>query len=177
MLLYGRHTWRGESGRRYTFRCALTKHGIPADSGGIYIFVRRRFAFFLKALYVGKAANLRSRLLGHEKWGKAWWILGATERYTMRVSSEDERRIIEEDLIRGLKPRMNDAMVPRCEDDAPTILANRKKWEGKRRFQAFVNGLFGIKPKAHKHRPGEHEPGYFDPSQHKANEFARQRHA
>ena len=34
--------------------------------------------------------------------------------------------------------------VAACEDDAPTILANRKKWEGKRRFQAFINGLFGI---------------------------------
>jgi hypothetical protein len=29
------------------FRCALTKGGIPPDSGGISIFVRRRFAFFL----------------------------------------------------------------------------------------------------------------------------------
>ena len=64
MLLFGRHTWRGESGRSYVFRCALTKHGIPADSGGIYIFVRRRFAFFLQALYVGKAANLQGFLQG-----------------------------------------------------------------------------------------------------------------
>jgi len=78
MMFFGRHSWRGETGRRYVFRCALTKSGIPDDSGGIYVFVKRHFAFFLQPLYVGKAANLRGRLLGHEKWGKAWWILGAT---------------------------------------------------------------------------------------------------
>ena len=67
LFFFGRHGWTGESGRTYTFKCALTKRGIPDDSGGIYVFVRRRFGFFLKALYVGKAANLRERLLGHEK--------------------------------------------------------------------------------------------------------------
>ena len=52
-------------------------------------------------------------LVGHEKWGEAWWLKGATERHVMRVKSEAERRLIEEDLIRGLHPRMNDIHLPR----------------------------------------------------------------
>ncbi len=173
MIFYGKHSWRGETGKRYYFNCALTKNGIPADSGGIYVFVRRRFGFFLKALYVGKAANLRSRLLGHEKWGKAWWILGATERHVMRVATETERRQIEEDLIRGLKPQMNDMQVPRCEDDAPTTPALRRRWKFRRAIAAWFRSLFGLKPKEHHHHAGDHEAGYFDPSQHKPHEFAR----
>lgn len=159
MLLFGRHSWRGESGRRYYFRCALTKNGIPANSGGIYIFVKRRFAFFLQALYVGKAADLRSRLLGHEKWGKAWWILGATERYTMRVASEEERCMIEEDLIRGLKPRMNDVQMPRSEADAPNTPQLKAKWLWRRKVAAFFAGLFGGKKDEPK-RPAHHSSGH-----------------
>ena len=172
MIFFGKHSWRGESGQRYHFKCALTKHGIPDDSGGIYVFVNRRFGFFLKALYVGKAANLRGRLLGHEKWGKAWWILGATERHVMRVPTENERRMIEEDLIRGLKPRMNDVMMPRCEDDAPNIPELRRKWMWRRKVAAWLGSLVGRKPKPHTHRPGEHQPGFYDPSEHKAHEFS-----
>ncbi len=116
------------------FQCALTKRGLPGDSGGVYMFVRRRLVFFLDVLYVGKAANLRSRLLGHEKWGKAWWIHGATERYVMKLGSEAERQLAEEDLIRRLTPKMNDIMIPRSEDDAPTHAKLRRKWEWRRWF-------------------------------------------
>ena len=172
MIFYGKHTWRGESGERYHFNCALTKHGIPNDSGGIYVFVRRRFGFFLQALYVGKAANLRGRLLGHEKWGKAWWILGATERHVMRIATETKRRQIEEDLIRGLKPQMNDMQVPRCEDDAPTTAALREKWKFRRAVAAWLRSLFGIKSRPHDHQH-ELQEGYFDPSKHHLHEFAR----
>lgn len=147
MFFFGRHGWTGESGRTYTFKCALTKRGIPDDSGGIYVFVRRRFGFFLQALYVGKAANLRGRLVGHEKWGKAWWILGATERHVMRVRTEEERRMIEEDLIRHLRPRMNDVQMPRCDDDAPNSVVLRRKWAWRRAVAAWFAGLFGGKPK------------------------------
>ena len=147
MMLFGRHHWHGESSRRYTFNCALTKNGIPNDSGGIYIFVRRDFLFFLKALYVGKAANLRGRLVGHEKWGKAWWILGATERYTMRVHSETERRMIEEDLIRGLTPKMNDVMMPRGEFDLPNTPQLRRNWIWRRKVGDWFRGLVGIPKK------------------------------
>lgn len=114
MFLFGSHSWRGESGKRYNFRIVLTKKGLPDDGvGGIYVFVRRRWVFFLEPLYVGKAADLRSRLLGHEKWGRAYWYYGATERHVLGpIAEEADRRAVEEDLIRGLKPRMNDVEIP-----------------------------------------------------------------
>ena len=116
MFLFGSHTWRGESRRRYRFKCVLTKKGLPdAGVGGIYVFVRRRWVFFLEPLYVGKAHDLRSRLMGHEKWPRAFWYYGATERYVMGpIRDEADRRRIEEDLIRGLKPRMNDMEIPQA---------------------------------------------------------------
>ena len=68
MMFFGRHGWSGESGRTYTFKCALTKHGIPNDSGGIYVFVRRRFGFFLKGrvneLGYGAIMSARPRICG-----------------------------------------------------------------------------------------------------------------
>lgn len=115
MFFFGSHVWRGESGARYRFRCVLTKKGLPGGGvGGIYVFVRRRWGFWMEPLYVGKAADLRSRLLGHEKWGRAYWYYGATERYVMPVAEEVDRRRIEEDLIRKLKPRMNDVSIPQA---------------------------------------------------------------
>lgn len=171
MFFYSKHTWTGESGKAYTFKCALTKHGIPNDSGGIYVFVRRRYAFFLEALYVGKAANLRGRLLGHEKWGKAWWILGATERHVLRIQTEDERRLIEEDLIRGLTPPMNDMQVPRSVNDAPTTPELRRKWQFRRATMNLLRRMVGMKPT--NALPGDENKQYFDPAKHKPHEFAR----
>ena len=116
MFFFGPHSWRGESGRKYRFKCVLTKKDLPeAGVGGIYVFVRRRWAFYLEPLYVGKAHELRSRLMGHEKWPRAYWYYGATERYVMGpIRDEADRRRIEEDLIRGLKPRMNDVEIPQA---------------------------------------------------------------
>jgi hypothetical protein len=94
----------------------LTKKGLPQQgTGGIYVFVRRRFGFFLEPLYVGKAHDLRNRLMGHEKWPRAFWYYGATERYILHpIRDEVDRRRIEEDLIHGLKPRMNDVEIPKA---------------------------------------------------------------
>lgn len=116
MFLFGWQSWKGESGRTYRFKITLTKKGLPRnEEGGIYMFVRRRFVFFLEPLYVGKAVNTRQRLLGHEKWGRAYWYYGATERYVLGpIRDEVDRRRIEEDLIRGLKPRMNDMEIPQA---------------------------------------------------------------
>jgi hypothetical protein len=102
----------------------LTKNGLPPEGvGGIYVFVRRRWGFLMEPLYVGKAHDLRSRLLGHEKWGRAYWYYGATERYVLGpIRDEMDRRRIEEDLIRGLKPRMNDMEIPQ----AATMKTKRK---------------------------------------------------
>ncbi len=116
MFFFGAHSWRGESGRRYRFKCVLTNKGLPpAGVGGIYVFVRRRWGFLMEPLYVGKAHELRSRLMGHEKWPRAFWYYGATERYVLGpIRDEVDRRRIEEDLIRGLKPRMNDMEIPQA---------------------------------------------------------------
>ncbi|MBI1251581.1 MAG: GIY-YIG nuclease family protein [Alphaproteobacteria bacterium] len=136
MFLFGDHGWRGESGQRYRFKTALSKHDIPGDSGGIYVFVRRRWVFFLEPLYVGKAHNLRSRLWGHEKWPRAFWYYGATERHTLKIAEEADRRRVEEDLIRGLNPRMNDVMVLRSAKDAPSDRRLRAKWERRNRWRS-----------------------------------------
>lgn len=127
MFFFGPHSWRGESGRRYRFRCVLTTKGLPPSGvGGIYVFVRRRWGFLMEALYVGKAHDLRSRLMGHEKWPRAFWYYGATERYVLGpIRDEIDRRRIEEDLIRGLKPRMNDQEIPSA-DKAKS--AKRAAW-------------------------------------------------
>jgi hypothetical protein len=139
MILFGWHFWLGESGARYRFKITLTKNGLP-EPGGIYVFVRRRFVFLLEPLYVGKAVSLRGRLLGHEKWGRAYWYYGATERHVMKVPLESERQIIEEDLIRGLRPRMNDMMIPRTARDLPTHAALRKKWYDRNWWKLWLGG-------------------------------------
>lgn len=111
MFFFDTHTWRGSSGQRYKFKCVLDKNGMPpAGIGGVYMFIRRRWGFFLEPLYVGKAHDIRNRLLGHEKWGRAFWYYGATERYILHpIRDEIDRQRIEEDLIKGLMPVMNDA--------------------------------------------------------------------
>lgn len=139
VLFFNGHAWRGESGARYKFKCVLTKKGLPpAGVGGVYVFVRRRWAFILEPLYVGKAADLRSRLLGHEKWGRAYWYYGATERYVLGpIATEEERRAVEEDLIFSLKPRMNDVSIPSADRNAKAHGAAIR-----RRLGGFA-GLFG----------------------------------
>lgn len=127
MILFGWHRWRGESGTAYRFKIVLDKGGIP-ETGGVYVFVRRRVVFFLQPLYVGKATNFRERLLGHEKWGDAFWMRGATERHLVTVPDAREREVIEEDLIRGLKPPMNAMMVPRGQKDRPVHRELRSGW-------------------------------------------------
>jgi hypothetical protein len=118
MVLFGWHYWRGDSGRRYRFKITLTRHGIP-DYGGVYVFVRRQFVFFLTPVYVGKATSFKERLFGHEKFARAVFDHGVTERHVMQVATEQDRAAIEEDLIRGLKPRMNDMMMPTGKNTAP----------------------------------------------------------
>lgn len=134
MLLFGWHTWRGESGRPHRFKIALTRKGVP-DGGGIYIFVRRRFVFFLFPLYIGKAANLSSRLKGHERWWEAYWKGGATEFHVMKVKKESDRQRIEEDLIRHYQPKLNNMLVPRGRNDAPNNRRLRAWWKFKRLFK------------------------------------------
>lgn len=131
MFFFGVHTWRGESGRTYRLKCILSKKGMPpAGVGGVYMFVRRRWAFFLEPLYVGKAHDIRNRLLGHEKWGRAFWYYGATERYILYpIVDEVDRQRVEEDLIKGLMPPMNDSEIGSIDPaKAAQRAATLKRW-------------------------------------------------
>jgi len=139
MILFGRRNWHGESGRNYRFRITLTDKGLP-EGGGVYIFVRRRFVFFLKALYVGKAADFKNRLIGHERWHDAWHKCGATERHILCIESREDQARFEEDLIRALKPPMNTVHVPSGRKDAPNDKKLAKNWQPRKK--AFF-GLFG----------------------------------
>ena len=127
LLLFKFHRWKGESRSRYLFRIKLTDNNLP-DEGGIYIFVRRHFIFWLEPLYVGKAANLKKRLLRHERWAEAWWSKGATERHVKCIKTERDRQKIEEDLIRRLKPVMNRQLRPRSSEDGPKNENLYKQW-------------------------------------------------
>ena len=129
-ILFGWHTWWGESGRPYRFKITLTPKGLP-DQGGVYVFVQRRFVFFLFPLYIGKAANFKNRLIGHER----WWKRGATERHVLVIKKESDRARIEEDLIRRYQPRMNDILIPRGHNDAPNNARLRFWWKLKRMFR------------------------------------------
>ena len=132
-ILFGWHTWWGESGRPYRFKITLTKKGLPED-GGIYIFVQRRFVFFLFPLYIGKATNFKNRLIGHERWWEAWWKRGATERHVLVIKKPADRARVEEDLIRNYQPKMNDILIPRGTNDAPNNKRLRRWWKIKRWF-------------------------------------------
>lgn len=121
--------WRGDSRRLYRFRIALSHSGLPEDTAGIYMMVRRRFALFVQPLYIGKAVDLRARLMNHERWPAAW-KLGATERHVMAVRTEEDRLFTEEDLIRRYKPVLNTMLKPNENDDGPHYRKPRRKWFG-----------------------------------------------
>jgi hypothetical protein len=61
----------------------------------------------------------------------------------MRVSTETERRVIEEDLIRGLRPRMNDVQMPRNGNDAPNSPQLRHWWQVRRSIANWFRSLIG----------------------------------
>jgi hypothetical protein len=143
-FIFGWHVWRGETGAGYRFKITLTRKGIPEGSG-VYIFVRRRFGFFLQPLYIGKATNFRSRLYGHERWWEAWWKRGATERHVLLVRTSSDRARIEEDLIRRYQPRMNDMLIPRGELDAPANARLRRSWHWRQWWKNLFRLPFGGK--------------------------------
>lgn len=127
MLIFGRQYWFGETGRRFVFRITKKDDQIP-DGGGVYIFVKRRFIFWATPLYVGKAARFRSRLIGHERWIEASTKHGATERHIFPCEDRKKQARIEENIIRNLKPPMNNVHVPRGRKDAPNDARLNHRW-------------------------------------------------
>ncbi len=132
MLLFNSYYWRGGSNRLYHLHIYKPNDELP-EEGGIYVFVRRRLFFFLKPLYVGKAASLRDRLNGHERWEEGR-KRGANERHILVIKTEKKRRCVEEDLIRYLKPRLNDMLVPRDGNDAPNTPHLQEGWMSARDY-------------------------------------------
>lgn len=145
LIIFGWHVWYGETGEAYRFKITLTRGGIPSEGGGVYIFVRRRFVFFLEPLYIGKATDFRSRLYGHERWWEAWWKRGATERHILRIRNGSDRARIEEDLIRRHEPRMNDMLVPRGAMDMPSNAKLRRAWKWRQWWKNLIRLPFGRK--------------------------------
>lgn len=117
--------WRGETNELYRFRVCKRAEDLPERSG-IYVFVRRRFFVFTKALYVGKATNLFDRVNGHERWEEAR-KKGAREIHIRHAHASKLDRI-EEDLIRHLKPKLNNIHKPRSDCDAPNHEQLRGRW-------------------------------------------------
>ncbi|MEM9225444.1 MAG: GIY-YIG nuclease family protein [Pseudomonadota bacterium] len=126
MIPYGWHVWRGESNTRYRFKITKTLQALP-DAGGIYVMVRRTAFFFLSPVYIGKASNLAGRLDGHERWEEAE-SKGASERHFLCIRSESKRQQIEEDLIRKYRPKLNNMLVPKSAEDAPSHEKLRAGW-------------------------------------------------
>jgi hypothetical protein len=125
MILKKRYFWRGESNELYRFKVRQRATDLPERSG-IYVFARRRFIFFIKALYVGKAKNLFERVDGHERWTEAR-KKGVNEIHFRHADYSKVERI-EEDLIRHLKPKLNDIHKPRSSCDAPNHEQLRARW-------------------------------------------------
>lgn len=82
----------------------------------------------MRPLYVGKASNFRSRIIGHERWWEAWWDRGATEKHLIKINSAGDRSRIEEDLIRSLNPVMNRMLIKKSASDAPSNAKLKKAW-------------------------------------------------
>lgn len=120
------YTWSGETREDWRFKITKKDREIP-DAGGIYIMVKRSWLIFLKPVYIGKASNLQSRLIGHERWIEARKH-GATERHYLCVRSESKRQRIEEDLIRKHRPKLNRIHMPADDCDAPNHKDLKRRW-------------------------------------------------
>lgn len=136
MIPYGWHVWRGESNQRYRFKITRSESELPT-APGIYVMVRRTAFFWLKPVYIGKAASLATRLGDHEKWYKGLYKYNATERHYMTIQKEDERQRVEEDLVRRYKPVMNDMLVPRSGKDAPNHAKLKRGWMSASEYYAL----------------------------------------
>ena len=126
MMFSNKHRWRGETGETWRFSIAREDADIP-DAGGIYIMVKRNWRFRLTPIYIGKASNLRSRLIGHERWQEAR-AKGARRRHYLCVRSESKRQRIEEDLIRHYRPQLNAVLKPKDPCDAPNHKDLKRRW-------------------------------------------------
>jgi excinuclease ABC subunit C len=120
------------------------------ETTGVYIFLRDK-----KAIYIGKAVNLKSRILSYfstQIGPKTRSMVGSAEYLTyIKVSSELEALLLEAELIRSEQPEYNSVSkddkhplyIKISREDYPTVLTARKK-EAKSQARAY----FGPFPSA-----------------------------
>ena len=153
MIFKTQHFWRGESNELYRFTICDPREALP-DYSGIYVFARRRAFFFVKAVYVGKAKSLSQRLNGHDRLAEAR-KRGAKEIHIRHADAVKLDRI-EEDLIRHLKPKLNDIHKPRNDCDAPNHARLRGKWMCAKEYWSLND------PKPVHHRAKPKPKSYWD---------------
>lgn len=102
-------TWRGASGKSYTFT-AYPLGTTFNEVSGLYIFCRPVSSGNWEALYVGETQSFKQRLntgiSNHDGFRRASRF-GATHIAAHVVSGDTERLRIETDLRHGLNPSAN----------------------------------------------------------------------
>jgi excinuclease UvrABC nuclease subunit len=102
-------TWRGASGKSYTFETYPIGTRFNPMSG-VYIFCREIISGSWEALYVGETQSLEQRLnagiRSHDGYVRALQA-GATHIAAIVVAGDAERLGIETDLRHGLNPSAN----------------------------------------------------------------------
>ena len=76
------------------------------DVPGVYIFAGQQQDGSWRAVYIGQAESLASRLPGHERADSAV-LQGATAVHALRIDDDPERDALEEELIAEFQPPMN----------------------------------------------------------------------
>ena len=77
------------------------------DSGaGVYIFAGMDLVGEWRALYVGSAESLATRIPNHERWQEAW-RLGATHVHARLEPHGLGRAMVEDQLIKEFQPPLN----------------------------------------------------------------------
>lgn len=107
-------TMTGKSGKRYEFVTYSKDHDEFEDVSAVYIFVKRfenAGKYYQKALYIGETGELKTRLTNHEKKAEVE-KLGCTDISVMLVNGEINRKYVETDLIKAIKPHCNVQKIP-----------------------------------------------------------------
>ena len=105
--------WFGASGTSYKF--SVFDLRVQWNKvGGIYVMAQRTYmaGSSVRALYIGRTNDFSIRMPQHEKWPDALFY-GANEVHAMVVSTAEVRSRIEEDLIVGQAPILNEQLVHR----------------------------------------------------------------
>ena len=102
-------TLNGASDSKYSFDIYSTDTDFKESWGGVYAFTNRyKNADDINhtVIYIGKTVKFNQRLDGHEKWDEIKKA-GGNCLCILKIDKESEMLKIEEDLIKGQKPKLN----------------------------------------------------------------------